>query len=784
MVADRNNARRPALPRTRRRLLALLLAAPLVLFPALAVGQSAAAAPAPVATAATSAVPTATDDDSVTLSLSPSASSILHINEDLHLSVSVTNDSASPLSSATVEVYLAERALTTRTALNDWLDPGDDRDSGELMLSVPLTAPVQPHSTVSLDVTVPNASLGLFEWSPWGPRGIAATLSTDDTVRAAGQSTFVWYPDTSTTQVPTVTPVNLAVAMPITTPAGSTGIIGADDLAAYTASSGILTRQLDGVINKPVAIAIDPMIIASIRLLGSAAPPTAVDWLTRLDQAENDIFPLGYADADPSLAVQAGASGVPAPLSLDFAVDPNLFAATEQVTPPAEQSEATDPATPAPTTTPESPTNAVPTLEQLLAWDYTSTTIAWPAENVVAQGDLAAFAAAGLSTTILASGNVTQSDEDVTASTTTALGSDELGLVADTGISTALRDAATATTDDAWRAAMAEVSSQIAVVAAANPTAARTLLATMDRGWPPTAARLAQTIQALNELPWYAPTTLTTATATPVSTGVSFAAQSEPTGTVDLAARLIDRETELDDFSTALADPVAVTAPNRLALLALLAPAWQSDTTAWRTAVGDNLAASHEVLRSITVTTTGPINVVGSKVDIPITLNNALGQAVTVRVQVVPSNGRLVVGNDVEAVLDASSAKTVSIPVTAAVGNGAVTLRVSLFTPSGAAIDQPSLISVNVRADWEGIGSRIFAALVVLFFGFGVWRNIVHRRSDRALAARAEADPDADLESGADAAPTASADPATDAGPAVDPEPTSAPDDLPTAPRG
>ncbi|ANP74732.1 DUF6049 family protein [Cryobacterium arcticum] len=770
MVADRNNARRPALPRTRRRLLALLLSAPLVLFPALAVGQSATAAPAPVATAATNTVSMATDDDSVTLSLSPSASSILHINEDLRLSVSVTNDSASPLSSATVEVYLAERALTTRTALNDWLDPDDDRDSGELMLSVPLTAPVQPHSTVSLDVTVPNASLGLFEWSPWGPRGIAATLSTDDTVRAAGQSTFVWYPDTSTTQVPTVTPVNLAVAMPITTPAGSTGIIGSDDLAAYTASSGILTRQLDGVINKPVAIAIDPMIIASIRLLGSAAPPTAVDWLARLDQAENDIFPLGYADADPSLAVQAGASGVPVPLSLNFALDPNLFAATDQVTPPAGQSEATDPATPAPTATPESPTSTVPTLEQLLAWDYTSTTIAWPADNVVAQDDLAAFAAAGLSTTILAAGNVTQSDEDATASTTTALGSDELGLVADAGISTALRTAATATTDDAWRAAMAEVSSQIAVVAAANPAAARTLLATIDRGWPPTAARLAQTIQALNELPWYAPTTLTTATATPVSTSVSFAAQAEPTGTVDLAARLIDRETELNDFSTALADPVAVTAPNRLALLALLAPAWQSDTTAWRTAVGDNLAASHEVLRSITVTTTGPINVVGSKVDIPITLNNALGQAVTVRVQVVPSNGRLVVGNDVEAVLDASSAKTVSIPVTAAVGNGAVTLRVSLFTPSGAAIDQPSLISVNVRADWEGIGSRIFAALVVLFFGFGVWRNIVHRRRDRALAARTEADPHA--ESGADPAPSASA------------EPTTEPDDLPTAPRG
>ena len=63
------------------------------------------------------------------------------------------------------------------------------------------------------------------------------------------------------------------------------------------------------------------------------------------------------------------------------------------------------------------------------------------------------------------------------------------------------------------------------------------------------------------------------------------------------------------------------------------------------------------MLRSVTVTTKGPINVVGSKVDIPITLNNSLDQAVTVRVQVVPSNGRLVVGNDVEAVIDADSAR-------------------------------------------------------------------------------------------------------------------------------
>ena len=784
MLADQNHARRPALPGTRRRIVAALLCAPLLLWPALAT--------TPPATAATGTVVgpvvAATNDDTVALHVTPGNSSILHLNEDLELSVTITNDSSTAVPAGNVDVYLAERALTSSTALDDWLNPGEDDDAGDLMTSVPLAVPVQPHSTVSVAITVPNAALGLFEWSPWGPRGIAASLSSDDSVRASDQSTFVWYPDASVLQPPAVTPVNLAVAMPITTPANSTGLISAEDLTAYTADSGILTRQLDGVVNRPVAIAIDPMIIASIRVLGTSAPESALNWLNRLAQAENDIFPLGYADSDPSLAVQAGAASPLTPTSLAFATDPTLFVPVEPSAGTEPGDGAVDPNIPAPTSSegtpvPEQPNDGstVPTLEQLLAWDYTSTTIAWPADNAVAQADLAAFASAGLTTTVLAAGNVAQDDAVATTSTTVDLGSNELGLVADTGISDAMRNAVMATTDDEWRGYIAELSSQIAVVASANPGQARTLLATLDRGWPPTAARLSQTIDAIAALPWYSATTLTEAAATPVSTDVTFLPQAEPASSVDLASRLVGQEAEILAFSGALADPAAVTAPYRLSLLALLGTSWQANPDEWRTAVGDTLASSHEVLRSVTVSTKGPINVVGSKVDIPVTLNNALGQAVSVRVQVVPSNGRLVVGNDVEAVIDADSAKTVSIPVTAAVGNGAVSLRVTLYTPSGAELGQPSLISVNVRADWEGIGSRIFAALVVLFFGFGVWRNIVHRRHDRAVAAAADADPTADLESGADAAPVTSAGPAP-SDPAA--TPPTAPDSLPPAPRG
>jgi hypothetical protein len=738
---------------------------------------------APVSATETPAA--ATGDGAVTIGLAPSGSSILRIGQPLQLTVSVRNDTADAISAGSVQVFLAGRALTSRSALNDWLDPDENNNFGDLLTDIPLTEPVQPNSTLSVAVSVPSDSLGLFEWSPWGPRGIAASLSSNDKVQASTQSTFVWFPDASEATPPAVTPVNLAVAMPITTPPTETGLISADELAEYTTDSGILTRQLDGVVDRPVAIGIDPMIIASIRVLGTSAPASAVDWLARVDQATNDIFPLGYADADPSLTTQAGAAAPLAPTSLAFATDPDLFAPDQASEEPAPA----DPNIPAPTSTAEPQQGeggTAPTLGQLLAWDYSTTSIAWPADNSVAQADLAAFASAGLTDTILASGN-TADEDSATSSTTIDIGANQVGLVADTGISQAMRRAVSAGTDVEWRRAMADLSSQIAVVSAASPEQSLTLLATLDRGWPPTAGRLSQTIDSLAALPWYDATALTTAAATPVSGDVSFVPLAESAADVEIASRLVQREAEVVDFAGALADPTAITGPHRLALLGLLATSWRYTPEDWQDAVTDNLAASQAVLRSVTVSTTGPINVVGSKVDIPITLNNSLNQTVTVRVRVVPSNGRLVVGNDVEAVLDAASAKAVSIPVTAAVGNGDVTLRVTLFTPSGASLDDPSLISVNVRADWEGIGSRIFAALVVLFFGFGVWRNIVHRRRDRTQAAHGDADPDADP--AADTAAdhdTPRNDPAgTDPARGSAAEPVAgAPDETPAAPRG
>ena len=688
--------------------------------------------------------------------MAPTGSTVLKPGQPLAVTVRITNTTTEQVDAGTIDVYLAERALTTRSALDNWLAPENVGNPGDLMVSGPSTA-VRPGGTVSVDLTVPAKSVGLGPANAWGARGIAATLTTDGDVRAQGRGTFVWYDDED------VTPVQLAVAMPITTPPGSEGLIPAETLAEYTESTGLLSRQLDGVIDRPVAIAIDPMIIASIRILGSSAPPSATGWLERLAEAKNDIFPLSYADADIALQAQAGSKTVLAPISFDWLIDPELFTdppAAPEATPTAAGASGA-PGTPTPTPTPAPGPSAPPTSAGLLDWNYTMTDIGWPQPGVVAKDDLDVFAASGLTTTILDARNVKRSGGSWTPNAVLGMGSTR-GLATDTAISTALRTAARAETDIEWRSAMAEVNSQLAVVAAEQPGTPRSLLATFDRGWQASPNRLGQTLDALQAIAWQSPATLQEARSAAPATNVNFRSRAEPDVRVGLARLLLSREAEIGAFSTALEDPVTTTGAHRLELLALLATSWTSDPAGFQAAVGDSLAASGEILRSVTVTTKGPINVAANKVDFPIILSNELDQAVTVRVRVVPSNGRLIVGSDIDTTIDANSERRVTVPVTAAIGNGDVTLRVSLFTPDGTRIDQPAQVEVRVHADWEGLGTLILALLVVLFFGFGVWRNILRRRRERAAIAAEDAqagtEPGNGEESGTDVITTSAAD--------------------------
>lgn len=728
MVADSVPARRPVLPtllralrvRTRMPLSACLT---LILCGVLAGGSLGVGSAVGLSGAPSPAAAASSEASAVSVELTPTGSALLSPGQDLHVTVSITNGSDEPLGAGTLNLFLAGRALTTQASLTDWIDAANAGGPGDLLQSTSTRSDILPGNTSTLAVTVPAASVPLDESNAWGARGLAATFETDEKVMAEGRGTFVWV----TAERPT--PVNLALAMPITTPPGTAGLISAVALETFTGPTGLLTRQLEGVIGRPVAIAIDPMIIASIRILGNDAPPSAVSWLDTLAQAPNDIFPLRYADADVSLQAQAGAGALLAPLSFDHAIDPSRFTGSS----PGNTTSGTPPATPTPNPTQTPEAVQPPTTEELLAWDYTATDIAWPAEGSVANPDLPVFAAGGLTTSILSESQVTRPEKDVDGNAMVKLGAHN-GLVVDNNLSIALRRAALATTDDAWKSAMAEATARLAVVSAETPGQTRTLFGTFDRGWPSTSERLRQTLDAIANVPWENRVTVAQALAVGPTSDATLESQVEPETRVTPARTLLQREVEVTAFASALADPGAVTAAHRLELLALFATGWTSDPDGWKDAVTESIAQSTDLLKSVTVTTKGPINILATQVDIPVTLSNALKQAVTVRIQLTPSNGRLVVASDVNATIDAESARTIKVPVSAKVGNGAVTLRVTVFSPTGVPISQPGVVDVNVQAEWEGVGSALFAVLVVLFFGFGVWRNIARRRRERGAS--------------------------------------------------
>jgi hypothetical protein len=80
--------------------------------------------------------------------------------------------------------------------------------------------------------------------------------------------------------------------------------------------------QLDAVTGSNAVLAVDPAIVAAIRVLGTAAPASAVAWLSDLMTLPNPRFALQFGDAD--LATQI-AAGLGAPLTA-LPLDPYMSA--------------------------------------------------------------------------------------------------------------------------------------------------------------------------------------------------------------------------------------------------------------------------------------------------------------------------------------------------------------------------------------------------------------------------------------------------------------------------
>jgi murein biosynthesis integral membrane protein MurJ len=710
---------------------------------------------ADAATSTKPAAPSAAQSGTTSVELTPSGRGVLELGDDLSLSLTVTNDTDTALPAGSADLDIIRPVVGTRDILTDWL--GDTSTDGYVGVPMDKVAipEVPAHRSVTVSsISVPFADVRLGTLNPFGARRIAASYAAGSTF-AVGRSAFTWNPALDRA------PVDVAVAMPVTVPATEDGLLTPGTLAADTAVDGTLTQQLDAAEGHSVALAVDPRIIASIRILGDDAPSTATAWLERLEGLRNEKFPLSYADADVAGLRQAGAAGIPAPISFDqeiaAAVDADRFpgATPSPTAPPTGDATAgptgdatagadgagatgsgtdttgtgtgtgtpTAPATPGAQDDQSGVPSSIPTSASLLDFPWTVDTVAWPAEGSVASDDLTALRQAGSRSTIVSSGN-TSAGGDTTIAASERIGSTQ-ALVSDQGMSDLLEQAATATNGRAYSEAISKLSATLAT-AAVQGTATGPVLLTLDRSWPTDSGRLDQALDALESTVWVSPTDFSTVVdATPGS----LTLQSSSVGDERLTQlrRLVRSEQGITAFASAVQDPAAVTAPVRLTTLAAASNAWRADEDGFTTLVDRVVAANEKTVRSVGIVNSSDITLLGDRSSLPISVRNRSDYPVTVFLTVTPSNSFLRIGeNAVEVTIQPRSSTRTTFPVQS-VANGKVELSMALTSATGARISTPATVEINVQAQWETVITALAAIAVVAVFGFGIVRNVRRR---------------------------------------------------------
>lgn len=519
-------------------------------------------------------------------------------------------------------------------------------------------------------------------------------------------------------------PVTLAILVPMTVPQTATGLIDSPTLAAYTAPLGLLTRQLDSVYDTPAVIGLDPMIVASIRVLGSTAPASSLAWLARLQGAHNEIFALAYADADLASLARVSSLKLAQPIGFDFAINAGHFgkAVTASPTPTTSASPTPTPSPGSSTTPPPLPTSAA----EVLDWAYTLTNIAWPADDTVLSTDLGPLRDAGYQDVVLNSSNVT-----ATVSGAVDLGKVQ-GIVADAGITSLVRATTSAVGDNAQQSALMRLNSALTGIAAVSP--GRTVVATLDRQWPLGSFNLDALFADLA-----GQAGVTTVGLSTVIVGAHPSAKI--VDETNDAARLAQLNSVVDTvgreaaFATAAVTPNLVLQPRRLKLLSLLAVSWLGGSSDWTTQVNSYLSDSLTLTSSVAIVKGSDLFVGAGQTNVPVTVSNALNVPVIVYVNVASTSSVLQVQKqNVALTIEPGSSNKAAIPVQA-LSNGKVITTVTITSVDRVPLGSPEYVKVDLQPGWESVGTTLIVILLVLVFGGGIVRTFLKRRTTRRKAA-------------------------------------------------
>ncbi len=636
---------------------------------------------------------------------------VLRPSQDLVVTATVRNDTATALTSPRATLRISRFRLSSSTQLEAWAGSAVMADAGKAVGSVDIPGPLAPGASTQVSVPVPASAFALLATpDAWGPRGLALEL-TDVGRRLGLDRTFLlWLPDetaptpsplsvlvpvvglASTTAVTaTAAPTSSSAPSPAPTATPSTASAPAAlELDALTGPTGRLRALIDATgHHAEVSWAVDPSLVEAAAAGGSSS----TTWLADLTQrsARRDVLALPWGD--PDLAAIAHADR---PDLLTLARDASAGSAAKVF-------------------------GGIPQTQ--LVWAADDIPDATTATLAVRSGARAlvvgpqALAPEDKATPKRAGAVAVRTD----AGSLTAL-------VPDAALTAALTDAETVDPGATPATAAQRILAETAVAAHEKASAGQHLLAALPRDWYPDVPIVQAQLDALATAPWV---DLTSVTGLIGRTGDSSARAPLPTSThspQELSpahvVALGDARASVAAFATILPVPDTLLAGLDREILGPLSVAWRGAPLERGALVDTVLTDASSRRTGLSVLVSPKFNVISSATQIRLTVHNALPQAATVRVDLRPRKACLTVTDGpTPATIAAESDAIVSVDVQAN-ANCDVDVDVYLLAPDGTVVASPAKFSARLAPTTENVGTLVVGALLALGLVVGIVRTV------------------------------------------------------------
>ena len=723
--------------------------------------------------------------DEVALSIDALTPEVLHSDQDLVLSGTITNGTGQVVTGVDLVTRVQRSTEVTSLGLTKWLN-GTDESGLSDPLTVPLGRDLQPGEVTQFSITVPADELPLTSADQWGPRGIAVKLESQGSSLAQDRSILVWDNGAS------VAPVRLTAFIPVTASAQETAVLaGPRNQERKEALTRIHSRVLGllGMAGDGVVVAVDPALVEALGVTSASLEEAARNGGSRSSASEGaPQTPQGGDSSSPSTAEPSATAG-PSPKSS---------------APPSPSASAT--ATSPPTKTPDDVTQLSAALVRAigtgslvaLPWGDSDTaalahlqqtslietatqrtresaivkagapaSLAWPASSITDSATVDVLPQS-TSTIIASPTSLPVADElTYTPSGLGALG-DRAVLLPEQSLSEALasRTPEVGTADQAQQAAPSTQTPQAAeldtrqllrgdsaILTRQAPALERDIVVAMPRqaasSADPTA--LQERVDALHSTSWAQPQSLSAleeharAEVEAVDEGTSGIERSEPPDrvtdndelpTATLAAAAGAAST-LQSVSSVLSDPAALLGDYTDLETVVSSASWRADSATRDAQIPTAEAAGAGVTSSLAAVPSSTINLISSEAQLPVRITSSLDQNVTVQVYLVSDNKRLQVPRTTTVTVPAHQQAKVTVPIQA-VGSGDVGLTVQVLAADGTTVGTPTTVHMRVRADWESRGTGIIVGILVSIVVIGTVRTVRRGRRTAVTPAAQE----------------------------------------------